>query len=66
MSERTRVPVKTIKDDGLCFGCGQENPIGLKLDFRWDGATARTEFTPARNYQGWSDIIQLQTTGCGR
>ncbi len=57
MAERTRLPVKTIKDDGLCFGCGQENPIGLKLDFRWDGATARTEFTPARNYQGWSDII---------
>lgn len=57
MSERTRVPVTAIKDDGLCFGCGQDNPIGLKLAFQWDGTTARAEFTPAKNYQGWSNII---------
>jgi beta-phosphoglucomutase family hydrolase len=57
MEERTRVPVTAIKDDGLCFGCGQYNPIGLKLTFKWDGRTARAEFTPTKQYQGWSDII---------
>jgi len=41
----------------LCFGCGQDNPIGLKLNFSWDGKTARAEFTPTKLYQGWSDMV---------
>ena len=41
----------------MCFGCGQDNPIGLKLDFRWDGKTARAEFTPSKLYQGWAGIV---------
>ena len=45
----------TISD--LCFGCGQNNPIGLKLKFKWDGKTAKAEFTPNKFHQGWSDII---------
>ncbi len=57
MGEQEKVPVTTIKDDGLCFGCGQENPIGLRLTFQWDGKTARADFTPAKQYQGWSNII---------
>ena len=43
--------------EGLCFGCGRNNPIGLKLDFKWDGRTARTEFTPTEFYQGWPGIV---------
>ena len=23
-----------VREDGYCFACGSENPIGLKLDFR--------------------------------
>ena len=41
----------------LCFGCGQDNPIGLKLNFEWDGKTARAEFIPTKLYQGWSDMV---------
>jgi len=41
----------------LCFGCGQDNPRGLKLNFGWDGKTARAEFTPTKLYQGWSDMV---------
>jgi len=41
----------------LCFGCGQKNPIGLKLNFGWDGKTARAEFTPTKLYQGWSEVV---------
>jgi len=41
----------------MCFGCGQDNPIGLKLIFDWDGKTARAEFTPTKLYQGWPDIV---------
>ena len=41
----------------MCFGCGQDNPIGLKLSFQWDGKTARAEFTPGELYQGWSGFV---------
>lgn len=44
--------------DGLCFGCGKNNPIGLKLDFRRDGSGGvRTEFTPDKLHQGWPGIL---------
>jgi len=36
-----------------CFGCGLDNPAGLKLEFQWDGKTATAEFTPGEIYQGW-------------
>ena len=45
------------RDYSLCFGCGQNNPIGLKLIFQWDGKTARAEFTPTDFYQGWSGLV---------
>ena len=44
-------------DYSLCFGCGQNNPIGLKLDFKWDGKTARAEFIPTEFYQGWPGLV---------
>ena len=40
-----------------CFGCGHDNPIGLKLNFGWDGKTVRAEFTPTKLYQGWSEVV---------
>ena len=52
-----QVPVQTDKRFSGCFGCGWNNPIGLKLNFRWDGKTARAEFTPTKVYQGWPDIV---------
>ena len=41
----------------LCFGCGQNNPCGLKLNFKWDGKVAKAEFTPTELHQGWAGII---------
>jgi len=52
-----QVTINTDLSDGLCFGCGRNNPFGLKLNFEWDGKTARTEFTPTRFYQGWPGIV---------
>jgi acyl-coenzyme A thioesterase PaaI-like protein len=46
-----------LQDDGLCFGCGPHNDIGLKLTFVWDGDTYRTCWTPSRQHQGWSDRV---------
>ncbi len=41
----------------LAFGRGQDNPIGLKLAFTWDGRTARAEFTPTEYHQGWPGVV---------
>ena len=57
MANRRQVAISFNVSDGLCFGCGQNNPIGLKLDFKWDGKTARAEFIPTEFYQGWSGIV---------
>ena len=46
-----------VREDGYCFACGSENPIGLKLDFKLvDGRTEAT-FVPAREHQGFVGII---------
>ena len=52
-----QVSIDTDRSDSLCFGCGQHNPIGLKLSFKRDGKTARAEFTPDKLYQGWNGIV---------
>ena len=41
------------EDFPKCFGCGKENPIGLRLSFQWDGEKATTEFSPGEFHQGW-------------
>ena len=52
-----QISVDTDRGYRLSFGCGQDNPIGLKLSFQWDGKTARAEFTPTECYQGWSGLV---------
>ena len=41
----------------LCFACGQDNPIGLKLKPVYDGEKVRAEFTPGENHQGWDNAV---------
>ena len=45
------------EDATMCFGCGQNNPIGLKLNFVRDGKTVRSSFTPGELHQGWTGIV---------
>ena len=52
-----RVVLDTDLNEGLCFGCGQNNPIGLKLSFTKDGDTCRAEFTPNKAHQGWPGVV---------
>jgi acyl-coenzyme A thioesterase PaaI-like protein len=44
-----------LEDDGYCFGCGPNNPIGLKLRFDWDPETGDyfTKFHVEKEHQGW-------------
>jgi len=44
--------VNTVTDHG-CFGCGDENPIGLRLAFYRDGDRVRATFTPRAAYEGY-------------
>lgn len=46
-----------LTDDGYCFVCGHKNPIGLKLNFSFDGKTIKTEFIPRKEHQGYSNIV---------
>ena len=41
----------------MCFACGKDNPIGLRIAFDVDGDTCRAEFTPDENHVGWADTI---------
>jgi len=44
-------------DVPMCFACGRDNAIGLKLEFHRDGEGVKAEFTPGEQYQGWPGVI---------
>ena len=47
-----------IFDDGYCFACGRDNPIGLHLSFQLqDDGTMVTEFVPKKEHQGYSGVV---------
>ncbi len=39
-----------------CFGCGEHNPIGLKLRPVYDGEKVVARFTPGEQHQGWHNV----------
>lgn len=41
----------------MCFACGKDNPIGLRIQFHWDGEDCTAEFTPDENHVGWQDTV---------
>lgn len=47
-----------VLDDGRCFICGKDNPIGLKAVFSVDAQQRRAETTVRidEQYQGWQGI----------
>jgi acyl-coenzyme A thioesterase PaaI-like protein len=40
----------------MCFACGKNNPIGLKLEFRFEGDDYVTSFEVKPEYQGWASF----------
>jgi acyl-coenzyme A thioesterase PaaI-like protein len=59
-----QVSINTDMSEGLCFCCGQNNPIGLKLNFKRDGRGVRTEFVPGKHHQGWPGMVHGGIIGC--
>ena len=44
-------------NNNMCFGCSQNNPIGLKLKFTLDGEICSTEFEAREEHQGWNGFM---------
>ncbi|MCY3544062.1 MAG: PaaI family thioesterase [Chloroflexota bacterium] len=40
-----------------CFGCGEDNPIGLRLKYRFEGDALVTDFRPGIEHEGWPGIV---------
>ena len=41
----------------MCFACGPDNPIGLKIEFHVEGNECTGEFTPNENHVGFQDTV---------
>lgn len=41
----------------MCFACGPDNPVGLRIDFHFDGEVCTAEFTPNENHVGYEDTV---------
>jgi acyl-coenzyme A thioesterase PaaI-like protein len=41
----------------MCFACGPDNPIGLKIRFDCEGDRCRASFTPDNNHVGWENTV---------
>ena len=44
-------------DNSYCFACGENNPIGLHLDFKFDGDKLTTKKILPREYEGYKGIV---------
>ena len=51
------MPPIDVENYTRCFGCGKDNPIGLRLKPRQEGDEARCEFVAHENYQGWPGMV---------
>jgi len=41
----------------MCFGCGQKNPFGLKLQFEESDDFLHATWQPSEKYQGYTNIL---------
>ncbi len=51
------MPPIDVENYTFCFGCGQDNPIGLKLKPYQQGDEAHCEFVAGEHYQGWPGMV---------
>jgi acyl-coenzyme A thioesterase PaaI-like protein len=46
-----------VREDHWCFGCGHQNPIGLKLTFFEDNDGVYADWIPDRVHQGYEGVV---------
>ena len=49
----TNDPFLAVRSDHACFGCGDDNPIGLRLRFAPDADVVKASFIPGPDHQGY-------------
>ncbi len=66
MENWPKLDLQPLNDNGMCYGCGQNNPIGLKMKFNWDARTktASADFVPGENLQGWAGFVHGGIIAC--
>ena len=50
-------PFLAVRADHACIGCGDDNPIGLRLRFAADEHGVRASFIPGPEHQGFHDVV---------
>ena len=48
---------RQVEEYPYCFGCGDSNPIGLRLKHRIEDERLVTDFVPQEEHQGWPGIV---------
>ncbi len=54
MADQPRYEVPRVTD---CFACGQQNPIGLRLQFRDEGERVASELVVRPEWQGYQNML---------
>ena len=57
MNEKKLKPIKSFYEDRACFGCGADNPHGLRMTFQSDGKVVVSRLTVPEHLCGWDNII---------
>ena len=47
----------SIEDATMCFACGPDNPIGLKINFSLNDGIVIAEFTANENHVGYENTV---------
>jgi hypothetical protein len=56
--ERATVdPPIITRSDHACFGCGDDNAIGLRLRFAPSGEGVKASFVPGVDHQGFHHVV---------
>ena len=48
---------RDIEAAPMCFACGQDNPVGLKIRFEMNDSAVTAEFTPNENHVGFENTV---------
>jgi acyl-coenzyme A thioesterase PaaI-like protein len=48
---------QTFADDHYCLCCGDQNPLGFKMKFRFEGEKLLSEAVVPKEYQGFSHVV---------
>jgi acyl-coenzyme A thioesterase PaaI-like protein len=54
---RDSVSDVSIEDATMCFACGPDNPIGLKISFSLNDGIVTAEFTANENHVGYENTV---------